>query len=80
MNIRTAPSPEFRITEHARLRASERDVSLSELAEVFSDRDYVAKYSKKDPITKRYVLRYNNLRVVWERAGGAVTVLSVFSK
>jgi DNA-binding transcriptional regulator WhiA len=80
MNIRTTPNPEFKITEHARLRASERDVSLKELAKVFSDRDYVTKHSKKDPVTKRFVLRYKNLRVIWQLAGGAITVLSVFSR
>jgi hypothetical protein len=80
MNIRSASQPEIKITEHARLRASERNVSMKDLNRVLSDPDYITKNSREDPDTKRYVLRHKNLRVVWELTGGVITILSVFAK
>jgi hypothetical protein len=80
MNIQSAPHSEIKITEHARLRASERNVPMKDLAKVLSDPDYITKNSKKDPETKRYVLRYKNFRIVWELVGGVITILSVFAK
>lgn len=80
MNILTRADPSLQITEHARLRASDRDVSLKELSRVFSDPRFVEKNSKRDPESRRYVLRYKNLRIVWELVGNVITVLGIFAK
>jgi hypothetical protein len=70
----------FMLTDHAIDMARQRGVSSAELAEVLSDRGFVLNNSKRDPETKRYVLRFKDLRIVWEDKGGRIVVLTIFHR
>jgi mRNA-degrading endonuclease RelE of RelBE toxin-antitoxin system len=70
----------IQFTEHARTRAAERDISVGELTKILPDHKYVKESSKQDPETKRYVLHYKDLRIIYQILGQTITILSVFSK
>lgn len=70
---------EIVLTEHARHRADERGVTINEVMEVLKKGSFL-RHSKADPATGRYVLKYKDLRIVWELAGETVRILSIFTK
>jgi hypothetical protein len=70
----------FRLTEHATDMAQQRGIPLSELGDALSNRSFVLTNSKKDPESNRYVMRYKDLRVVWERRGDDIVVLTIFHR
>jgi Domain of unknown function (DUF4258) len=70
---------EIVLTEHARHRAVERGVTIDEVMEVLKKGD-VLRHSKADPATGRYVVKYKDLRIVYELAGATVRILSIFAK
>jgi hypothetical protein len=77
-SAQTANPNGFRLTEHAKDMAMQRGVRLSELADALSDRSFVINNSLKDPESDRYVLRFKDLRIVWEMRGGSIVVLTIF--
>jgi hypothetical protein len=70
----------FVLTEHAQDMARQRGVPLQELYEVLSNRSFVLNNSKKDPESNRYVMRYKDMRIVWESKGGKIVVLTIFHR
>lgn len=74
----TASPDGFRLTEHASDMARQRGVLLSDLSDALSDRSFVVNNSLKDPESNRYVLRFKDLRIVWEMRGGSIVVLTIF--
>lgn len=70
----------FELTEHAADMARQRGVSLEELGEALSNRTFVINNSKKDPRTDHYVMRFKDLRVIWEERGETIVVLTIFRR
>ena len=70
----------FELTEHALDMAKQRGVSLSELENALSNRSFVLNNSKKDPASDRFVLRFKDLRVVWEQKRNKIVVLTIFQR
>ena len=70
----------FRLTDHAVDMASQRGILLSELSDALSDRSFVLNNSKKDPESNRYVMRFKDMRIVWEDDRGQIVARTIFRR
>jgi hypothetical protein len=70
----------YMLTEHARDMAIQRGVLLNELGDALSNRSFVLSNSKRDPESNRFVMRYKDLRIVWERRDDKIVVLTIFHR
>jgi hypothetical protein len=81
MNQLAAKDPKgFRLTEHATDMARQRGIALSELTDVLSDRSFVLNNSMKDPESDRYVMRFKDMRIVWESQHDQIVVRTIFRR
>jgi hypothetical protein len=70
----------YRLTDHAKDMATQRGISLPELSDALSNRNFVLNNSTKDPESDRYVMRFKDMRIIWENERDHIVVLTIFRR
>jgi hypothetical protein len=70
----------FQLTDHAIDMVQQRGISLSELSDALSNRSFVLNNSVKDPESDRYVMRFKDMRIIWENREDQIVVRTIFRR